>query len=97
MRPQGETPTAAERRVRELAAQPGPFRWIQVNRNPGHVYFSHRAHTGIGGMTCAECHGDATAWTEPPRTPVPELHDMDACMDCHRERRVSNECGTCHR
>ena len=97
MRPQGNPPSAAEQRVRELAGKRGPFRWIQVNRNPGHVYFSHAAHTVSAGMPCAACHGDVTSWRSPPRLPEPRLHDMDTCMACHRERGASNSCTTCHR
>ena len=99
MKPQGEEDDASEleRQVRKLAAAKGPFRWIQVNRNPGHVYFSHVAHTVGAKITCFECHGDVRSWAEPPRRPVPKLHSMRACMKCHRQRGASNACMTCHR
>ena len=97
MKPQGDPPSAMEQRVRELAAGDEPLRWIQVTRNPGHVYFSHRAHVALGGMKCARCHGDVTRWTRPPRRPEAKLRDMDACMSCHRQNGASNECATCHR
>lgn len=89
--------SAEEPKVRELAAKPAAFRWVQVTRNPGHVYFSHRAHVGIGKMTCQECHGDVASWTKPPRKPNLRLQSMSACMACHRQRGASNECGVCHR
>jgi hypothetical protein len=97
MRPQGKEPTAAEQQVRTIAAAGGAFRWVQVTRNDGHVYFSHRAHTVFAGMPCADCHGAVEEWTEAPSAPNPELVSMDACMSCHRERGVSNECKVCHR
>jgi len=100
MKPQGDQslgPNPLEQRVRELALRKGPFRWIPVNHNPGHVYFSHRAHTAGAGMECEQCHGDVKAWKRPPRKRVAKLHNMQKCMACHRERGVSNECGTCHR
>ncbi|HUH04447.1 MAG TPA: cytochrome c3 family protein [Kofleriaceae bacterium] len=97
MRPQGDPPSVAEARVRAIAAAGGPFRWTQVTRNAGHVYFSHRAHTVFAEMSCESCHGAVQEWIEPPSAPNPALVDMDACMSCHRERGVSNECKTCHR
>jgi c(7)-type cytochrome triheme protein len=96
MRPQGDPPSEAEREVRVAAAAGGPFRWIQVTRNPGHVYFSHRAHTTGAEMACADCHGDVAQWREPPTFPDPDLTSMDRCLDCHRERGASTDCGTCH-
>jgi hypothetical protein len=97
MKPQSPGDNAREQRVRDRAAQGGRFRWIQVNRNEGHVYFSHAAHVSLAGMECSECHGDVRAWTESPRLPDPYLHSMKACMNCHRERGAPNQCGACHR
>jgi c(7)-type cytochrome triheme protein len=96
MRPQGAT-TVNDQVVRERAALGGAFRWVQVTRNPGHVYFSHRAHTAFAKMNCSECHGEVSTWAEPPTQPKQELVDMAACMSCHRQRGASNECKTCHR
>jgi c(7)-type cytochrome triheme protein len=91
----GENPR--EQQVRDRAAQGGPFRWIQINRNEGHVYFSHAAHVSLAGMQCSDCHGNVRAWTESPRLPDPYLHSMKACMNCHRERGAPNQCAACHR
>jgi len=96
MRPQGERPSKLEEQVRVLAAAGGPFRWIQVTRNPGIVYFSHRAHIQLGGMTCADCHGDVASWRRPPTVPNAKLKSMDACLDCHRRRGAPTGCVTCH-
>lgn len=95
VKPQGQS--GGDQVVRDRAAKGGPFRWVQVTRNPGHVYFSHRAHVSFAKLTCADCHGDVSTWAEPPRTPNTELMKMDACMGCHRKRRASNECQVCHR
>ncbi len=86
-----------EAKIRELAGKRQRFRWIQVTRNPAQVYFSHRAHVGIGKMTCDECHGDVAEWTTSPRKPEQRLQSMDACMSCHRQRGANNECAVCHR
>jgi hypothetical protein len=86
-----------EARVRELAAGGSGLRWIQITRNPGHVYAPHRAHVGIAKLACDECHGDVAAWTRPPAQPVERLRRMSECIACHRERGASVRCGTCHR
>ncbi len=96
VRPQGNPPSPREARVRELAV-PGPFRWTQITRNPGHVYAPHRAHVGIAKLPCSECHGDVTTWTAPPTEPVDRLRHMTECMACHKQHGASTWCGTCHR
>jgi menaquinone reductase, multiheme cytochrome c subunit len=96
MRPQGEPPSDAERQVRIAAAEGGPFRWIQVTRNPGHVHFSHAAHVTRAEMACATCHGDVAAWREPPTRPEPALLSMNRCLACHREHGAPTDCASCH-
>jgi hypothetical protein len=96
MKPQGDPPSAREQVVRQLAADKVALRWTQVTRNPGHVYFSHRAHVGIAKMTCNECHGEVESWARPPERPNKKLMDMDACMGCHRQHGVYNGCRVCH-
>lgn len=96
MKPQGNPPSERESVVRKLANEP-QIRFVQVTRNVGHVYFSHRAHVAISRIACLECHGDVTQWTEPPTHPQPRLVSMFACMQCHRERGASNSCSVCHR
>lgn len=97
MRPQGDPPTETESLVRAFAMSGVPLQWVQVTRNPGHVYFSHRAHVIGAEMACAECHGDVTTWTSPPRHPEPRLTRMAACQACHRARGAPVDCATCHR
>ena len=97
MQPQGDPPSRAEAEVRRLAALPVPPRWIQVTRNPGHVYFSHRAHVTLAQMSCAACHGDVTQWRAPPREPEERLQRMAACQACHRREEARLGCATCHR
>jgi c(7)-type cytochrome triheme protein len=97
MKPQGEPPSERERIVREIAADGGALRWIQRTRNAGHVYFSHRAHVAIAKMTCGECHEGVETWAAPPKRGDSRLMDMDACMDCHRQRGAANGCRVCHR
>jgi c(7)-type cytochrome triheme protein len=99
MKPQareGEAPDPREHLVRELAAADEPVRWTQVTRNAGHVYFSHRAHVTLAGISCRDCHGDVATWTTPPTEPEPRLTSMQACLACHREEGAPTSCDTCH-
>lgn len=93
-RAKGESPD--EPKVREYAKRKEQIPFVQVNREPGHVYFSHRVHVKLAGMECQECHGDVVALGDAVNVPVPALASMDACMACHRERGASNECEACH-
>lgn len=96
MKPQGDPPSDREHLVRKLANEPG-VRFVQVTRNKGHVYFSHRAHVAITKIGCTECHGDVTQWTDAPDRPEVRLTSMNACMQCHRKRDASSSCSVCHR
>ncbi len=93
--PDGQ-PNPREARVRELAV-PGEFHWVQVTKNPGHVYAPHRAHVGIAKLPCSECHGDVASWRAPPTEPIDRLRHMAECIGCHRQRGAPTTCGTCHR
>jgi hypothetical protein len=66
--------------------------WARVYRLPDFVFFSHAKHMA-GKVTCTECHGpverrDVLA--------AEVLHNMKTCMDCHRVRKASNNCHSCH-
>ena len=93
---QGDEDTELQQAVREYGKARREIPWVQVTHNPGHVYFSHRAHVAFGGMKCEDCHGDMGARTTPPTTPDRGLKSMDRCISCHRERNASLECISCH-
>jgi len=92
---QGEHPD--EGLIREYAERDEPIPWVQVNHVVGHVYFSHAPHVVTGEMECAECHGDMTTVDEPVTESQVDWLTMEACMDCHFERQVSNDCLLCHK
>lgn len=92
--PQGTNPEEAK--IREFAKRGEDIPWVQMNRLPGHVYFSHRVHVAYAKMDCAECHGKMADRTEPVTAPNIDL-DMDKCMACHVSKGVSVDCLRCHK
>lgn len=66
--------------------------WVRVYGVPDFVFFHHGNHVSAG-VECARCHGpvaerDVLAQEVSTR--------MGACMSCHKDRGVSNECYFCH-
>jgi hypothetical protein len=67
-------------------------RWVRVYQIPTYVFFSHRAHLETNN-TCQECHGDvATLHVMTKLVPM----NMSTCMNCHKEKKASNDCTFCH-
>lgn len=81
--------------IQKLAAfhkEEKPLPWARVYRIPDFIFFSHAKHVA-GKVACSECHGPVEQ-REILATEV--THNMKTCMDCHRTRKVSNNCHTCH-
>jgi len=57
-----------------------------------HVKFNHAPHIRAG-VDCKVCHGDMTQTTVAER--VVNMN-MGFCLDCHKQRKVSIDCTTCH-
>src|SRR5205823_230618 len=66
--------------------------WAKVYMLPPFVRFSHEAHA-LDGVTCETCHGDVRSMTRVLR--VTEL-SMGWCVGCHRDRRATIDCVSCH-
>jgi hypothetical protein len=66
--------------------------WVKVYTLPRFVRFNHEAHA-LGGVTCDVCHGDVGSMNRITR--VSDL-SMRWCVTCHRDRRASIDCLTCH-
>jgi len=70
-----------------------PIKWAPVYRIPDFVWFNHRRHISVSGVTCESCHG-----------PVKEREvmrrekdlSMGACMECHVAKSAPFNCNTCH-
>lgn len=66
--------------------------WIRVYRLPGFVFFSHKDHV-TAKVDCEDCHGPVRQ-----EEVVSKERDlsMNFCVDCHRARKISFSCNTCH-
>ena len=93
--PQGKSPE--EPKVREYLEAGKEIEWKTVNRLPGHVYFSHRAHVGIAEMKCWDCHRDMRKESKPVTRPDIGHLTMTRCIECHKEKKAELECTTCHK
>ncbi|MBM3728681.1 MAG: cytochrome c3 family protein [Acidobacteria bacterium] len=69
------------------------LKWAPVYRIPEWVSFNHRQHVAVEGVTCESCHG-AVAQREVLRRE--RDISMQACMECHRQKKASNDCLLCH-
>jgi hypothetical protein len=92
----GEEENPRTKSVREHVSNNKPIPWKKIYNVPGHVYFSHRRHTGLAKLDCAVCHGDMSK-TESPVTEQAVKISMDRCTICHEQMRVTNDCLSCHR
>ena len=80
-------------KLKELVERRQPAQWIKVHNLPDFVYFTHEMHMK-GGLQCADCHGQVDRIRETPRAAT---YEMGWCLACHRERRASVDCWTCHK
>ena len=69
-----------------------PIPWNRVTELPDHSYFPHYRMVNAG-VPCLECHPgmDKAGVAVQNRE-----FTMGFCMDCHRKRKVSIDCWTCH-
>lgn len=66
--------------------------WVRVYTVPGFVFFSHANHLKAGEK-CSTCHGPV----EKRDVLMQEVStSMIFCMNCHAERKASNDCSLCH-
>jgi Cytochrome c7 and related cytochrome c/Class III cytochrome C family len=75
-----------------FAKSGSPVPWVRVYEIPSFVTFSHKLHTSKGN-TCQECHGEVATRDQLFReTNI----SMAGCMDCHKAKKASVDCGACH-
>jgi hypothetical protein len=69
-----------------------PWQRVYGFTREAHVHFNHAPHIRAG-VNCATCHGDLAKQTVAERSVD---HSMGFCVNCHREKKASNDCLTCH-
>ena len=81
-------------KITALEAQHLDLSWQRVYgySAQAHVRFNHAPHIRAK-VECATCHGDIAHQTVAQRNV--DLN-MGFCVNCHRDRKVSNDCLTCH-
>lgn len=70
-----------------------PIYWEKVNEVPDFVFFNHSLHT-FRKIDCGECHGNVKAMD---RISLAHELKMGFCIECHKEKKASIDCFTCHR
>ena len=79
-----------------------PIKWIKVHNLPDHVYFNHSQHVSVGGVDCAQCHGDMKKETVAKVMTTEDLNAVEEnkikftrptltmgwCVECHRQASV---------
>lgn len=68
--------------------------WVRVYNysDSAHVRFNHAPHIRAG-VVCVTCHGDMTQQTTAERK---VNLNMGYCVDCHKQKKASVDCATCH-
>ncbi len=89
------TKSPEEEKIRQFAAKGAQIPWKRIYREPDHVFYSHQAHVVLAKIECKTCHGNIAQSEKPPTKPYVDM-TMGWCMGCHKERKASNDCLTCH-
>ena len=80
-------------RVRGYFERKEPIPWTRIVKEPDFVFFNHSPHI-LKSIRCQECHGPVETMVQ---VRLDHSLNMDICTGCHRQRRVSIDCYTCHR
>ncbi|WP_051670714.1 cytochrome c3 family protein [Bryobacter aggregatus] len=79
-------------KLAKFAADKKRVPWTRVYQVPTFVFWSHKAHLDAGAK-CSDCHGEVATLTLMSKE---KETSMGACMECHRQKKVSNDCSFCH-
>ena len=69
-----------------------PWQRVYGFTREAHVRFNHAPHIRAS-VDCATCHGDLSKMSVAEHAVD---HSMGFCVNCHREKKASNDCLTCH-
>jgi hypothetical protein len=87
------TDSPAIRKLAEFHKQGKRVPWSRIYTVADYVVFSHDLHHRQGKVACETCHGPVA---ERDALEQEKSVSMKTCMDCHDERKASNECNVCH-
>ncbi len=90
------TDNPEEEKIRQFARNRQEIPWIQLNRLPPHVYFSHETHVTGRRLLCVNCMGPMEELQKPPPKPLKKLR-MEFCLNCHRKVGATQNCASCHK
>jgi mono/diheme cytochrome c family protein len=65
-----------------------PIEWVRVHNLPDLAYFNHAQHVNVGGVQCAQCHGDIEKMEVVQQR---SSLTMGWCIDCHRQTDVNTK------
>lgn len=106
----GEAKSAEEKKLRAFGEKGGEIPWKRMWRLAPDVFFSHRIHVAAK-IKCQTCHGPIETLDRPPARALKNLKMAD-CIGCHEQwqwpvearprrvaasRKITNDCGACHR
>jgi predicted CXXCH cytochrome family protein len=69
-----------------------PWQRVYGWNDEAHVRFNHAPHVA-NSIQCVTCHGDVGSMTVARRVVD---HSMGFCISCHKEKKASIDCVTCH-
>jgi len=69
-----------------------PWQRVYGWTDEAHVRFNHAPHIAAS-VQCNTCHGDVASMTVARRVVD---HSMGFCISCHKEKKASIDCVTCH-
>jgi len=69
-----------------------PWQRVYGWNDEAHIRFNHAPHLAAS-VQCAKCHGDVGSMTVARRVVD---HTMGFCITCHKERKASIDCVSCH-
>jgi hypothetical protein len=80
-------------KLTDFARAEKPVPWVRVYALPTWVSWSHRSHLKAG-LGCDGCHGGVAQVDIIAK--VTNVTKMAGCVDCHRTRSATLDCGSCH-
>ena len=89
------TKNSEEEKIRQFQKKGEEIPWKHLYQQPDHVFFSHRRHVVLGKLACETCHGNIGQSEKPPAKAFVRM-TMGWCMNCHANKKVTNDCLACH-